>query len=584
MVSKENSSYSKRLLHLVSWGHWFTFFNIGAALLIALIFIDAEGIAPGFIGKLFMVSNWLAHMAFLTFICFVLTVFPLTLLYPKTRVIRGAASFIFTFLLTLLVIDGFTYSQLGYHLNFDSLAKIIDLVKEQMAYNSLSFTALAVMAFIAILMFELIMSNYAWKHMRELQQRKFPKVIVAILVGSFVTSHLIHVWADAELEYDVLRQDTVLPLSYPSTAKTLLTKYGLFNQDDYEQRKNSPFSIKSKIPAYPELEQQCLALEQPQQSIYIVLRDQDLSTRLLKKLNNYSSVKGSTFLNYVDNSSVQDAWFNLFYSLPNVYQTEMIDNNATPLLFQLAKKHQLTTSLTVISKSSDDNNGETNLETNDQQSISPQWVTNLVDHQAHHTDISKVIAEETLTTIPQGIHIVYLSGQSDYQYELFVNALLLAQQQLDNKDVIWLGSLGNKDNATAFNTKPALLIWPGKAGRKINGLANVMDIQTTLMRYYFECRTKYKYYSNGNNLYLLDEDRMVANITEQGLIVTKKDKNLLIDQQGNFSSYSIQLETVISEDSDFPMLIDGVNLINQFSINNAEDEEQEEEQQESSEL
>ena len=60
------------------------------------LFLDAEGIPDDILGKVYMLLNWFSHMAFLTFICFVLTVFPLTLLFPRTKFIRGAASVIFT--------------------------------------------------------------------------------------------------------------------------------------------------------------------------------------------------------------------------------------------------------------------------------------------------------------------------------------------------------------------------------------------------------------------------------------------------------------------------------------------------------
>ena len=38
------------------------------------IFLDAEGIPEGIIGKVYMLTNWFSHMAFLAFMCFVLTV------------------------------------------------------------------------------------------------------------------------------------------------------------------------------------------------------------------------------------------------------------------------------------------------------------------------------------------------------------------------------------------------------------------------------------------------------------------------------------------------------------------------------
>ena len=97
MVSFGSSTYSKRLLPLVSWSHWFTFFNIIASILLSSLYLFNEASPDTFLGKFYLGVTWISHMGFLTFIGFVLIIFPLTLIYPKTRFIRGSSSVIFTF-------------------------------------------------------------------------------------------------------------------------------------------------------------------------------------------------------------------------------------------------------------------------------------------------------------------------------------------------------------------------------------------------------------------------------------------------------------------------------------------------------
>jgi len=48
-------------------------------------------------------------------------------------------------------------------------------------------------------------------------------------------------------------------------------------------------------------------------------------------------------------------------------------------------------------------------------------------------------------------------------------------------------------------------------------------------------------------------------------MVFNKDKSLFIDQNGNFQSYSLQLQAPIIENPDFPLMIDGVRFIKQFT-------------------
>ncbi|MDG1732897.1 MAG: DUF3413 domain-containing protein [Thalassotalea sp.] len=555
MVSNENSSYSKRLLHLISWGHWFTFFNIIAAILIAIIFLDAEGIPDDILGKVYMLLNWFSHMAFLTFICFVLTVFPLTLLFPRTKFIRGAASVIFTAALTILVLDGFTYSQLGYHLNISSTGQIVNLLKEQMRNNSMSFSGVAIFSFIAILIYELLVSNYAWRHLRELKNKRFPRFFVFGLIASFFVSHFIHVWADAKLEYSVLRQDTVLPYSYPTTAKTLLTKYGLFNQGDYEQRKNSPISFNLNIPTYPVITEQCQEIDKPLQSVILVLNEKTLTGNQIKQFKARSSVKPTQLFNHMDSADNNDAWFNLFYSLPTIYKHGIYNQGKEPVLMQKLNALQMKTSLVSFI-------GE------DDVHPIPENIEQIFTESQQHKDISEFVFAEKLNGYKAGLQVYYFSGKSDYQYELFVNALLLAQQKKQMKDIILISSIGNLSKESTFQNKPSLLIWPGKKSEKITELSSPMDLQPTIMKDWLKCKMSYSTYSSGKNLFRLRDDRILANTMDSGLMVFKKDKTVFIDQQGNFESYSIHLETLISESSNFPLLIDGVQYISKFSKDN----------------
>lgn len=557
MVSNENSSYSKRLLHLISWGHWFTFFNIIAAILIAIIFLDAEGIPNDIIGKVYMLVNWFSHMAFLTFICFVLTVFPLTLLFPQTKFIRGAASVIFTAALSVLVLDGFTYSQLGYHLNISSTGQIVNLLKEQMRNNSMSFSSIAIFSFVAILIYELLVSNYAWRHLRELKNKRFPRFFVLALVVSFFVSHFIHVWADAKLEYSVLRQDTVLPYSYPTTAKTLLTKYGLFNQNDYEQRKNSPISFNLNIPTYPVITEQCQKIDKPQQSVILVLNEKTLTGNQIKQFRSRSSIKPTQLFNHMDSADNNDAWFNLFYSLPTIYKQGIYNQGKDPVLIQQLNALQMNTSLVSF------------VGVNDVHAL-PDNIEKIFSESQQYKDISDFLFADKLNGYEPGLQVFYFTGKSDYQYELFVNALLLAQQKKAVKDIILLSSIGNLTKESTFQNKPSLLIWPGKNSKKITELSSPMDLQPTLMKDWINCEISYKTYSSGKNLFRLRDDRILANTTDLGLMVFKKDKTVFIDQQGNFESYSIHFETLISESSNFPLLIDGVQYISKFSKDNTE--------------
>ncbi|MFT5634654.1 MAG: membrane-anchored protein YejM (alkaline phosphatase superfamily) [Cognaticolwellia sp.] len=562
MASFESKTYSKRLLQLVSWSHWFTFFNIIAAILLSSIYVFSESMPDTLLGQTYLVTTWLSHMAFLTFISFVLILFPITILFPRTRFIRVVASIIFTIELLLLLLDAFIYSRLGYHLNISSSAPILELISNEIQQNSRAFWFISLVLTMLILSFELITSNYAWKHLKELQKTIFARFIVIPLVSFFFFSHIIHIWADANLEYDVLRQDTVLPLSYPSTAKTLLTKYGMFDEVDYIARRTSPLAFTDAVPQYPVYQGQCPNQSALKKSVFMVITDQTLHIQQIDKIKQRAKRGLLSLDNHIDNALPKDAWFNLLYSLPSIYKKSLTEQHAQPLLFQIIAQKNLAKSFTIV--------GEDTTEAAVINSNALLSLTNeLFPTTTKLEDISSLIFADKLNSYAPGLHVFYFKGNNSYQFELFLDALMSAQnkKQYDkqNNDILWISSIGNSTIDTSLSIKPALLVLPESKNSAIDKLTSHMDMQPTLIQNWLNCDINAKSYSNGNDIKSLNNDRIIANTMDNGIVVFNKDKSMFVDQNGNFQSYSIQLASPITAKPDFPLMIDGVNFIKQFS-------------------
>jgi len=427
---------------------------------------------------------------------------------------------------------------------------------------------------IIFLAFEFTVSNYAWKHLKQLQKTVFARVVSFALVVAFFFSHLMHIWADANLNYDILRQDTTLPLSYPATAKTLLTKYGLFDRADHIERKTSPLSFTEQIPQYPSLSNtQCPIASSPSKSVFLIVTDEQMNEQQLRQFSQRSSRNSLQLTKHVDTESVTNAWFNLFYSLPSIYQQDILAQNIQPLLFQAIKQHQLATTYTLITA----NNNKSISETSDENTL---WFSGLFTEHKQLENISSLVFAERLNNQAPGLHLIYFKRDRDqentntnrYQFELFIEALLLAQKQKQQKDFIWISAIGNNTEDSRLLTKPALLITPSTPAKSLNHLTSQMDLQPTLMKHWLDCDIKSDAYrnafSNGNDLLTLKKDRIIANTSTEGLVVFNKDKSVLIDQNGNFQSYSSQLAAPITINKDFPLMIDGVHFIKRFSLTN----------------
>ena len=559
MVSFDSKTYSKRLLHLISWSHWFTFFNIIAAIGLSSFYLFSEAAPETFIGQIYLFVTWISHMGFLTFMSFVLILFPIILLVPKTRFIRATASIIFTLGLLLLVLDAFIYSRLGYHLNASSSEQIIALIASQIEQNQRAFWFVSILLCLIILAFELVISNYAWKHLRKLQKTRVAKPIISVFVGTFFISHLTHIWADASLNYDILRQDTVLPLSYPSTAKTLLTKYGMFNREDYIERKTSPLSFTEKVPLYPQLDKQCQANQSIDQSVFIVVTKSQLTEQQINHFARRAKAPAIKLLSHIDTGLNGDSWFNLFYSLPTIYKTEVTSQGRPPLLFQAMESLELTSTYTLVGEQQ-----ESDLK-------KQYWLTRLFDESTELNNISSLVFADKLNSYQKGLHLIYFDQDDAYQFSLFMDALLLAQQQKMKQDIIWVSSIGNDKPLTSLSIKPAVYISPNiKRNITKDILTSHMDMQATVMNNWLNCGLN-KQIGNSKDITSFKQERVIANTIEDGIMVFNKDKSVLIDQNGNFQSYSRQLQAPITVSSDFPLMIDGVHFIKQFSLNNKTD-------------
>jgi len=562
MVSFESKSYSKRLLHLISWGHWFTFFNVILAILLSSFYVFGEKTPDTLMGHFYLYITWASHMGFLTFIGFVLVVFPIIIIYPKTQFIRVTGSLIFASALVLLLLDAFVYKRLGYHLNASSSDQIVLLINNLIAHNSLKFWLITASTAILLLSIELVISNYAWKHLKELQRTYYAKFVVYGLVASFFMSHFIHIWADANWHYDVLKQDTVLPLSYPSTAKTLLTKYELFNAENYVENKQSALSLKHKVSQYPLLAEQCesnTSNTKIQQSVFMVLTKPVFTKQQVAGFSLKSKASSINLTKHIDNALPNDTWFNLFYSLPTIYKADILLQHTKPLIFQAIDQQELTTNLTLISKRAD--------------LLQKLWFKNWFNNTTQLPDVSSLIFSHTnesftkkLNKMPIGLHVFYFPENSTTQAELFIDALLLSQRKKNFKDIIFISSIGNKNIQDSLAIKPSLLIVPGQTSDILKRLTSHMDIQPTLLSQWLKCdENTLQKVVNGQDILTVKSNRVIANTIDSGIIVFRKDKSVFIDKNGEFQSYSRQLQKPISVNTDFPLLIDGVNFIKRFN-------------------
>lgn len=319
------SPFASKASQLLSWGHWFAFANIAIVLLISLGYLWADSAPTTWLGRFYMVVTWLSHTSFITFLAFVLTIFPLSLIFPYPRHIRGMAAIIATIGLSWLCLDTFVYYQLGYHINVSSLSEIVSVLLQTFSTKPVVVSIIALFFVICFFSFELIVSNFAWRHLAELKRLKFPHYAAAFLVTCFAMSHSIHIWADANSYFDITKQDNVLPLSYPTTAKSLLAKHNLIDIDQY--KKSTLIDLESKHLEFESPENIALCdVKNTDPVTILVFSDQ---TRFTEYLKNNAHLKATK--SFMHPSDYEDSVFNLVYGLPAIYKKGLVSTQSPPV-------------------------------------------------------------------------------------------------------------------------------------------------------------------------------------------------------------------------------------------------------------
>ncbi|MBL1385175.1 MAG: DUF3413 domain-containing protein [Colwellia sp.] len=324
MNLSQHNQFSSKASQLLSWGHWFTFANIGLALLISLSYLFADSPPTSFMGITYMLVTWLSHTSFIAFLAFVLTVFPLSLVFPYPRHIRGMAAIIATCGASLLTLDAYVYVNLGYHLNPSALPEIISLLSNRLTTSPALTTFLAGGIVLLILGFQLVVSNYTWHHLARLKQFKFARYAISFLVVCFAFSHSIHIWADANLKFDITKQDNVLPLSYPTTAKSLLAKNDLLDIETYNQAHSVKINNQNINYQPPAPLAKCDDFTQANVDIFVFETD----AQLVEFASNHKGLHKTEL--FLQPTNHDDTLFGLVYGLPSFYKAAILQEQILP--------------------------------------------------------------------------------------------------------------------------------------------------------------------------------------------------------------------------------------------------------------
>jgi len=506
MVLEQNLSLVNKIDRLLRWGHWFTFFNILLALCVTGSYFLADPLPQSVLGWVYLLVTWLGHTAFLCFLFFIITIFPVSLIFPYQRHVRGLAAALATCGFVALIFDAYVYHSLGYHAGSASYEQTLNLLRQQVVTNLRNFVLITAAVAAVLLSVQLVLSNFCWKKIARLSHSGTGKPALVIFLGCFVLSHLLHIWADASQNDAITRQDNILPLSYPATARTMLARYNLLESSDtaisasgLQQNWLAPDALRQ-----PQVQLSCAAAANTAPLHVLLLpkitatQQQQLKQLGLRRMEtHFAPVAADLALN------------NLLYA-------DMAPN-------KLAEQPGWLTQLPQAYLAFD-------ATTSWQQRL--PWLATYANNYSNNNAL---------------LHWHFLDNNTD------LAALL---QQAAEGHVLVLELSGQSDKF-ALGAASFWYRWPQLQQQRISDVTQHLDIVPTLLAE-LGCFNQQNW--SGDNL-LQPQSQTKLNIVNNQLYSFRKDKMLLVEEDGSFSVWSAGTAVRLEQRLDLPMLTDALKRL-----------------------
>ncbi|MGI1988351.1 DUF3413 domain-containing protein [Shewanella glacialipiscicola] len=321
MVERKKQMSRDRVSRLINWGHWFAFFNGILAMIIGSRYIGGVGYPETWYGWVYLSVSTIGQFSFLAFIAYLICLFPLTFILPYSKILRGIAAVIATLSLCVLLYDTIVYADYGMHLS----PFAFDLAWADL--NALLHGTSYIVTPLAIIAIELTAANFLWKRIDKIQKLNLGNKVITLVGVCFISSHLIHIWADAADVTEITRLDDIYPLSYPATARSFMESHGI---DRSSQDENHNTSVLN----YPEQPLTCQADTKPNVLMITIdsLRADMVDDKNMPFLHQYTESNQSFTQHFSGGNQFRTGMFSLLYGLQGSYGDARIFNSTSPVL------------------------------------------------------------------------------------------------------------------------------------------------------------------------------------------------------------------------------------------------------------
>jgi len=331
-------------IKLLRWGFWFSAFT---GLLLALIstqFIEFMPVIEGFKANLFLATGLFSHFSVIALLVFLFVITPVAVLMPSSAFwIRLIIVIIASLGTVLLLADTLVYAQYRFHITgfiFDMLIEAGDDVIAVSWVTWLISISIIIVTFIGYW----IGSSKLWIAIKSPGLTRFKYPYSLVLLISWLTSNLVHLYADAEYDQRVTSLVRHIPLFSPATAKEFIYNSGWIDEESMNANRHNMKHSSSDQLNYPHEKVNTSLAEKPLSVLLIVLdsaRYDTLDKETMPALTKFSNGKhAQVYPEHISGgNSTRTGMFNLFYGIPGTYWTAFSNNRVSPVLMDTFQKY-----------------------------------------------------------------------------------------------------------------------------------------------------------------------------------------------------------------------------------------------------
>ncbi|MBG5927537.1 LPS biosynthesis-modulating metalloenzyme YejM [Providencia rettgeri] len=565
--------YRDKVSNMIGWGHWFALFNILLSLVLSSSYLFIFDWPDTLTGRIYAFVSWLGHFSFVVFATYLLIIFPLTFIVMSQRLLRLLCVALATAGITLLIFDIRVFSQFGLHLTPQVWDLVINPTKGEMAREwQLMFISIPI-----IFLVEMLFATWSWQKLRSLNRQTFGKPLAAIFIVTFIMSHLMYAWADANFYRPITMQRYNYPLSQPMTARKLLDRYGLLDLTEHQNRvfqQGSPTALKLNYPLKP-----LSYYDQGADYNLLLLVIDDLGNKSqqdsMGALNEFKEISTQFTNHYTAGLRNDTALFGLFYGISSTYFDNILNGRHPSALIE-ALQHQgyqfglfstdgfnsplfrqaILADYSLPAKTADNDNLTVTQWNN--------WLDNLKNGSPWFSFLNIKGTPGSAKTNEQ-INRVMAALQRNNRLQntiVIVTANYNNQGKAENE---WLdGKRFNRDNMQV----PLFIYWPNTPAQQIDKLTSHQDVMTTLMQRLLHVSNPPDDYSQGEDLFSVKRTYpWVITGDNDDVVITTDNATLYMDQNGQFNIYDKQGAIERNEKPDLAELLKIFTELKRFNEN-----------------